>query len=142
MKSRFLIIALILLAFVSCNKEDDLDEIFTGRFKVTGYRYNGTCDNTNLKEMNKSMDIYWISFSGETFSGMLVDGVTFNGTWKADSETREMSMKISNEVMHPTELCRFVTNIIKNATRYSGDHNVLTIYQDSNNYIDLNSGLQ
>ncbi len=140
MKTRLLILVTVMLALCSCNKSDDLDEIFSGKFKITGYRVNGQWDNEKLKELNKSMDNYWIIFSGGTFNGMLIENIPFNGTWKADAESRSMKMTVGEIPVYPSELSRFVINILKNATSYSGDHNVLRIQQDNNNYIDLNSG--
>ncbi len=129
------------MAVCSCNKNDDLDEIFSGRFKITSYRYNGTFENGKLTELNKSRDNYWIFFSGGTLNGMLTNGVVFNGTWQADPESRDMKVRVSDIATYPSELSRYVINILRNATSYSGDHNVLRIYQDKNNYIDLDSGI-
>ena len=129
------------MAFCSCNKNDDLDEIFSGRFKITSYRYNDIYDNGKLTELNKTRDNYWVSFSGGTLNGMLTNGVGFNGTWQADPESRDMKVRISDIATYPSELSRYVINILRNATSYSGDHNVLTIKKDNKNYIVLDSGI-
>ncbi len=139
MKQAIFILATLLL-MCGCNKEDDLSEIFSGRFKITGYRYNGVCENDKLKEMNKNLNLYCITFSGNTFTGILNEGETFNGSWTAIPVSREFRVGMNGAVPTSTELGRMVINILNNASGYSGDHNVMRIYQDKSNYIDLDSG--
>ena len=51
MKRIWLLGAIIMtLMMAGCNKDDDLGNIFNGKFKITSYRYNGTYEMEKLKE--------------------------------------------------------------------------------------------
>ena len=141
MKRIWLLGAIIMtLMMAGCNKDDDLGNIFNGKFKITSYRYNGTYEMEKLKEMNKNMNVYCITFSGNTFTGELNAGRFISGKWSADASNRDFKMEMDEAIPTPTELSRMIVNIMKNASGYSGDHNVVRIYSDDKNYIDLDSG--
>ena len=136
------IILIVCLLLVACNKEDDVSEIFDGhRFKITGLTYNGQKVVKDVKEFYAGENTYWIAFSQLTFSGVLEAGVTIEGSWSADGKSRKLTMRITSpkNVDNVSDLCGKVFNIIKNATEYSGDKNVLQIKKDNSAYIELSS---
>lgn len=130
-----------ILAF-SCDKEDDIAEIFDGqRFKITGLTYNGIKSVKEVKEFYESDNIYWITFSSQTFHGTLQAGTDIEGAWTAEGKSRQMSMSFSNSTSTDgmSELCRLVYITLRGATSYSGDRNVIRIYKDNNTYVDMSS---
>ena len=136
------IILTLCLLLTACSKEDDISEIFEGnRFKITGLTYNGQKVVKEVKEFYAGDNVYWISFSQLAFSGVLEAGVQIEGSWSANGKNRELTMRVSSpkNVDNTSDLCGKVYNIIKNATEYSGDKNVLKIKKDNNTFIELNS---
>lgn len=136
------IILTLCLLLSACNKEDDISEIFEGnRFKITGLTYNGQKVVKDVKEFYAGDNVYWISFSQLAFTGVLEAGVPIEGSWSADGKSRELTMRVTSpqNVDNVSDLCGKVFNIIKNATEYSGDKNVLQIKKDNRSYIELSS---
>lgn len=133
---------LIIMVLTGCNKEDDLSQIFSGTFKITSYRYNHQYDNEKIRELNQNLDLYCITFTGNTFALILNADTRVSGTWYADAESREMRMTLDTDVQTTSELARMIKNIIKNASSYKGDHNVVRIYESSSNFIDIDSGVK
>ena len=135
-----IVIMVASIGLCGCNKSDDLDTIFEGRFKITSYRHNAQYENDLLKELNNSKDVYYIVFSGKTFSGMLSEGTSIAGTWDASGSDRTFHIDLTSTNNSDNKLNRMIINILKNATAYSGDHNVVRIKQDNENFIDMSSG--
>lgn len=136
------IILTVCLLLAACSKEDDINEIFNGnRFKITGLTYNGQKTVKDVKEFYAVDDTYWIAFSQMTVTGVLQPGMTVEGTWKADGSNRQLTINLTSpkNANGATDICNKVFNILKNATSYSGDRNVLRIKRDSNTYIELSS---
>ena len=131
-----------LTAMSSCDKEDDVTEIFSGRkFKITGLTYNGTKVISDVSQFYESENTYYIMFNALTFTGVLQSGITIEGTWKADGETRSFSMAFGSatSLTGAGVMCNNVYNVLRNATSYSGDKNVIRIIKDRDTYIDLSS---
>lgn len=130
------------MLLTACSKEDDVTEIFSGnRFKITGLTYNGQKTVKDVKEFYEVDDTYWIAFTQLAFTGMLQSGIKIEGSWKADGSSRELSLNITSpkNADGTSDICSKVFNILKNATSYSGDKNVLRIKKDNSSYIELSS---
>jgi len=149
MKSRLLrhietvmLIFVCMMAMSSCDNEDDVTEIFSGRrFKITGLTYNGTKINSEVSQFYEGENTYYILFNALTFTGVLQSGTIIEGTWKADGDTRSLSMTFGNNtsLTGANAMCNNVYNVLRNATSYSGDKNVIRIIKDKDTYIELSS---
>ena len=123
-----LIMAFAVILTAGCGKEDDIDEIFIGNtWYVRSAMLNGT--SLSQKEMNSlydSDDSYWIYFDQTTFSG------------KKKKKNGDISFHITSEVnMNANTTSRTIYTIIKNASYYKGDSNVLRIYMDKDSYVSF-----
>ncbi len=125
-----------------CDNEDDIDELFIGKtWYIRGATFNGTSINgENVKELYAVPNTYKISFSSGTFNGTLVSGSSFRGIWHADGKSRNLTLKIQQQSgIEINRLSQQIFDVINNATRYSGDSNVMQIYKDNTNFILLSS---
>ncbi len=141
MKQIGIILSLCML-LAACSREDDVNEIFVGnRFKITGLTYNGQKTVKDVKEFYEVNDTYWISFSQMTVTGVLQSGMVVEGTWSADGSNRQLTIHLTSptNANGASDICNKVFNILKNATSYSGDSNVLRIKRDNSTYIELSS---
>lgn len=131
-----------LFTLSSCDKDDDIDEIFNGRrFKVTGITYNGQKTISEVSQLYESANTYYIVFNSLTFQGVLQAGTIIEGTWKANGNSRSFSMTFSNitDLTGANAMCNNVYNVLRNATSYSGDKNIIRIIKDKDTYIELSS---
>ncbi len=131
-----------LFTFTSCDSDDDISEIFNGhRFKVTGITYNGQKAISDVSQFYESDNTYYIVFNSLTFQGVLQAGTIIEGTWKADGDSRSFSMTFSNttDLTGANAMCNNVYNVLRNATSYSGDKNIIRIIKDKDTYIELSS---
>ena len=134
-----LITCLLLLA---CSTDDDIEEIFIGnRFKITGLTYNGQKTVKDVKEFYEVNDTYWIAFSQSTITGVLQPWMMIEGTWNANGKNRELTIDLISpkNANGASDICSKVFSIIKNATSYSGDKNVLRIKRNGDSFIELSS---
>lgn len=136
-----LMIVAVVGCLFSCSKEDDIDEIFNGRFKITSYRCNAQYESEMFNELYKT-NTYYLVFSGRTFTGCLNEGNFISGTWQADGENQNVKIGIKEGRNNDTQLSHIIYNILNNATNYSGDHNVIRIKQDDDNFIDISSDFE
>ena len=130
------------LLLLACNTDDDIEEIFIGnRFKITGLTYNGQKTVKDVKEFYEVNDTYWIAFSQSAITGVLQPGMTIEGTWNANGKNRELTIDLISpkNANGASDLCSKVFSIIKNATSYSGDKNVLRIKRNGDSFIELSS---
>lgn len=134
------IVAVTAVLAISCNKEDDIDEIFIGN---TWYVRSAVLNGTSLsqKEMNSlydSDDSYWLYFDQMTFSGKMDAPSSYSGTWSVDAKNGKISFHVTNENnMNANNTSRTIYTIIKNASYYKGDSNVLRIYMDKDSYVSF-----
>lgn len=132
---------------MSCNNEDDVAEIFTGKvWKLNRLNQSGTSGQflsglwDNEASYNSSMnsfyatDNYVIEFtlsgtndSGGTFEARGIRA-TVTGTWNADGEshTLTLSPKVNSSETDP--LAREFIRGLQQVTRYEGDSGSLVIY--------------
>lgn len=134
------IMAITIVLAASCNKEDDIDELFIGN---TWYVRSAVLNGTSLsqKEMNSlydSDDSYWIYFDQMTFSGKMDAPSNFSGTWAVDAKNGKISFHVTSENnMNANNTSRTIYTIIKNASYYKGDSNVMRIYMDKDSYVSF-----
>ena len=130
------------LLLLACSTDDDIEEIFIGyRFKITGLTYNGQKTVKDVKEFYEVNDTYWIAFSQSAITGVLQPGMTIEGTWNANGKNRELTIDLISpkNANGASDICSKVFSIIKNATSYSGDKNVLRIKRNGDSFIELSS---
>ena len=130
------------LLLLACSTDDDIEEIFIGnRFKITGLTYNGQKTVKDVKEFYEANDTYWIAFSQSAITGVLQPGMTIEGTWNANGKNRELTIDLISpkNANGASDICSKVFSIIKNATSYSGDKNVLRIKRNGDSFIELSS---
>ena len=135
--------AIVLMACLtlSCDKSDDVTEIFTGhQFKITGITLDGIKVVKEVSEFYAG-NVYWLTFSEQALHGVLQADVTIDGSWQASGNDRRLSISIARPTGTDgmSDLCRKVFGVLRGATAYSGDKNVLRIYKTTDTYIDLSS---
>lgn len=137
----FLIVLFPVLIATSCSNSDDLDAIFYGKtWYIHGVTINGKKVVSGIKEIYEHPGTYQINFTSSTFNGTLASGSTVSGNWKADGKEHTFHMDfIQDTGVNNTELSANIYQILKNATSYSGDVNILKISMDKNNFIELSS---
>ncbi len=141
-KAAFLLSAVwaLLTVAVSCDSEDDIDEIFIGHtWKITGATINGQgLESDDITALYTTAGTYELTFSASTFNGTLVAGSSISGSWSADGHDKSFSMhfsKAENTTTPPLTVNLY--NILRQSTSYDGDSHVLRIKQDSNNFVRL-----
>lgn len=146
LKVNKILIIMSCLLLVSCNNKDDIDEIFTGKiWYIHGACFNGVRLNSEIKAFYEEKNSYFLSFSASSnftsssFSGKFSTGSDFSGTWLANGSSRMLTLQVYRQPPLSTTLDRNLYTVLKNIKKYSGDSNVLTLYQDDDNYILFNS---
>lgn len=141
MKFSTLVIVAMLSLFVSCDKEDDIDEIFcNGMFQITGMTYNGIKTVKDVSEFYKQENTYRIKFNKQTFQGTLQAGSHIEGIWNADGTTHFFSMQFgsnTNVTNSNNAIQQKIYQILSGARKYSGDSNVLKIHDDKDSFVEL-----
>ena len=137
----FMCTVLTLMSMLSCDNEDDIGTIFTGKtWYMTGGEINGTpITGEELKNIYAVPESYLIYFSPDkSFTGILVFGSSFSGTWTANGKNNSMTLNFNKfENVNGSALSTNIFNILKVTTSYSGDENNIKIKEDSHNYIRL-----
>ena len=100
---------------------------------------NGVKMVKEVSELYGSDNIYCLTFNSKTFQGTLAAGIPVEGIWTADGKKQTIQLNFSNKVNvnNSSELCRKVFNILKDATSYKGDKNVMRIKKDNETYIEM-----
>lgn len=138
-----MVLLMLMPLFLSCDKEDDIDDIFIGKtWYVTGATINGTSiTGDDIKSLYVSPSSYMIYFSSDnTFNGILAAGSHISGSWNADGKKQKMSMSFAkSENVNVTTLSSNIYNVLKDATSYSGDVNNIQIKEDHKNFVRFTS---
>lgn len=140
-KKAFLLLChcVFILAFSSCDSEDDISSIFVGRtWYVSGGDINGVqISGDDLKGIYSSSSAYMLFFASDySFSGTLVEGSSVAGTWKADGKKNSLSLNFTkSDNVNGSSLSANIYNILKSATSYDGDENNIKIKEDNKNFI-------
>lgn len=150
-KGTIFFIILLLPLIISCDKSDDLSDIFLSKtWKMNyiatgsiGKPWNYTFDDVtadNLNEYTSQTKTFTLAFSGAqdgsnisgSFSGN--GSLSVTGTWKADGKSNSFSTQVSSG--SPAEstdiLAQKILYGITNVKSYKGDENNLFLYFDYN----------
>ena len=132
----FTLLATSLLC-ASCQKEDDISELFEGKtwYITNGYIQGRQLVGDDIKTLCAAPTAFQISFSQSTFIGTLNDGNTVTGKWEANGKTKAFSLSIRQEASTSTQLEGLIYNTLKKIIRYEGDTNIMKFYADDANYI-------
>ena len=130
----------LLTCLFSCNRDDDFDALFYGRtWYMLGAKINGQVLNSEVKGFYAyGSEAYQISFTANTFIGTLSSGVTFAGNWTGDKSKRTLEFNVTQQPTTSLTFDKNIFGILKSVAYYKGDENVMTIYADEDNYINLN----
>lgn len=130
----------------ACDNDDDIDAIFYGKtwYIVGGYINGQPFTSDDIKQLyptgGASANQYVINFATQTFSGKLIAGSSFSGTWSADANSRKFTMNFTQTSnIFSNTLDKNIYEILSNATSYSGDENVMQINSSKGSYISFNS---
>lgn len=142
-----LLLLLFPLFFASCNAEDDVIEIFTGKtWKLTFIATEGSYEQVDFWSGNeaarkKSMEelaksgTFILNFNGDEINGVVEGEMTgrgisssITGTWRADGGTRELTLGARTTGSESDMLGKAFLTGIQNAQSYSGDSKNLFIY--------------
>lgn len=143
-----LLLAAVLPLLGSCDREDDVMEIFTGKtWKLSYIALEGTNEpydfwgeNTTAKENSLKALAQTNSFTlefegvaqGETVSGNFnarVIRASIEGTWQADGKERTFTTaRVSQNGQETDVLAQAFLRGLQNAFRYEGDADNLFIY--------------
>jgi len=135
----FTCLTLSLCMAAACDDEDDIGSIFSGKtWYVSGGEINGNpIVGDNLKSIYAVASTYMIYFSADqSFTGVLAQGSSIAGTWKANGKNNSMTLQFSkSDNVNASALSNNIYNVLKDAKSYSGDENNIMIKEDSHNYI-------
>lgn len=134
----FLYLLLLALTLTACNNEDDLDDIFVGKtWYMNGATINGLKLNSEISNFytDAGEGAYYITFSSQTFQGMLSAGVNFSGTWTADGKNQSITLNISNKPATTTTFDKQIYNILSATTSYKSGADFLQLKQDNQNLV-------
>ena len=132
--------AFILLTLTACSREDDIEEIFTGKtWYMSGAKINGLELNSEVSNFytNAGEGAYYITFSSSTFNGELSDGNTFAGTWSADGKHQTVSLRFTTLPNSDTTFDQQLRSILTSIRSYSSGAYFLQLKQDGSNIIYL-----
>ena len=127
------------LCLTACRQEDDIEEIFTGKtwYITSGCVQGHPLAGDDIKTLCQDSQAYLVSFSQDTFTGVLSSGTTYSGTWEADGKSRSFSLAVRQEATPQSQLDRHIYNTLRGTVRYEGDTNIIHLYADDANYITL-----
>lgn len=133
MKNIIIKTALIILAtisFASCNKEDDIQEIFIDRIWTLTFIQEG---KEHFVPQNNTA--YIMLFKGNTFTLTTPADATITGNWQADGDSRTFrcsNIRTSGNITND-DIAKRMRNMLQNAVSYNGDANYLQIIVQQGN---------
>ncbi|MDE6722094.1 MAG: DUF4847 family protein [Bacteroidaceae bacterium] len=133
-------IGLVLLTCTACENEDDIDEIFIGKtWYMNGGTISGKKLNSDIRNFytDAGTNAYYITFSSQTFKGMLTNGDSFAGTWTADGKKQTLKLKMTETPTASTPFDKQIYHIIANATSYRSGADFLQLKKDGENVLLL-----
>lgn len=153
------LLALMLLALTnSCNNEDDVIKILTGKnWKLSrmtskgssipfyqGLWSNEAAQKKSLEALGKEGN-FIIEFKGSEIDGV-ISGVSFSargisatlsGQWNADGKSNSMSIQASQSGTESDPLAKAFIAALLNVYKYEGDVNSLTLYYKDGNTVKV-----
>ena len=141
----YLLLTLPLL--LSCNNEDDINEIFiSGTWNVGNFYNGGDWNKTNdgarptftKEEDIRALNALTISFLKDgQLQGQIATG-PFTGKWAANGEDRTISITQLKYNGSPSGKSKEFMEALKNAAYYKGDSNYLKLApQEKKSYVQL-----
>ena len=133
-------LGLVLLAYTACDREDDIDEIFVGKtWYMNGATISGNKLNSDVRNFytDAGTNAYYITFSSQTFKGMLTNGDSFSGTWSANGKKQTIKMKTTQTPTASTPFDKQIYYIITGATSYKSGADFLQLKKDGDNVLML-----
>lgn len=146
-------LTLILPTLSSCNNEDDVIDIFTGRtwklsrFTIAGstapfppdFWQNEASYNTSMTAFREPNN-FIITFSSKEENGynqkeISAQGIkaTLNGSWNADGKTNTFSIKVKQTSTESDPLAKAFIAGLQTTYKYEGDSQSLILYFKYNN---------
>lgn len=123
------------LVMSACDSGDDLTEIFMNKtWKLSFFTEGGT--------LTDAKDGYNIQFYENTFAATTPTGAEIVGYWEADNESRDFrcsQVRVSKGNISNDATATKMEQILRNATSYSGDANVLIISQNTTTYMQFHN---
>jgi hypothetical protein len=141
----WLMICLLVPLLAACSSEDSIEGIFINKVwrlsTIMEGSKNGSIyasDSEEQKTISESeAGCFTISFLPNTFSVRTLKN-SYNGTWEVDGKKQSISFSFTNLTTDPSDVVsKRMINIMKNAVKYSGDSNTLTIQPQSGAYLLL-----
>ena len=132
-----LILLLLPLMLVSCDKGDDLREIFLSHTWSLAFIKEGT----QIKSPAKN-SAYTLKFYDTTFTFTTKSGTTITEYWQADSKERTFrcsQVRVSSGSVAGDSIAMKAENIFKNARDYEGDSNALKLMIQKNNFMQFHN---
>lgn len=135
-----MICTLLCLCLTSCDRGDDINDLFAGR---TLYFTSAVVGGRNLavtypKTFYASESLYNITFTDNEFVIILSEGNMVRGNWTADGKKRTLTMTTSIKRIEHNEMDLVLyNNVLSRISYYKGDATFLTIYADDGNKLVL-----
>ena len=137
-KTKIILPLLLLpLMLISCNKSDDLREIFLSHSWSLAFIKEGT----QIKSPAKN-SAYTLKFYDTTFTFTTKSGTTITGYWQADSKERTFrcsQVKVSSGSVAGDRIAMKADSIFRNARDYEGDSNALKIMIQKNHFMQFHN---
>ena len=138
MKTKIILPLLLLpLVLLSCDKGDDLREIFLSHSWSLAFIKEGTQITSPTKN-----SAYTLKFYDTTFTFTTKSGTTITGYWQADSKERTFrcsQVRVSSGSLAGDSIAIKAENIFKNARDYEGDSNALKIMIQKNSFMQFHN---
>ena len=133
-------LALTLLTLTACSREDDIEEIFTGKtWYMNGAIINGMRLNSDVTNFytDAGEGAYYITFSGSTFNGELSDGNVFSGTWSANGKNQTITLQFTTSPNADTVFDQQLRSVLTSISNYSSGADFLQLKKDGHNVLFL-----
>lgn len=129
------LLLLTLLAVTSCDKGDDLDEIFLNRKWTLSFFKEG-------KNITPVKGNYTITFQENTFSVATPAKAIIEGYWNADSKKHTFdctNVRVTSGSIAGDTTATKMKSFIEKATSYGGDANALQIKIQDNAFMQFHN---
>lgn len=125
-----------LFSLASCERTDDIDEIFYGKtWYMNGGTLNGKGMNTDVKSFYETLDSYYIIFTPNTFKGKMANDAPFSGKWTVDGKKHEITLYFDSKPTVHSDLDQQIYDVLKSAKEYESGATFLFIRQDRSNIV-------
>ena len=135
MKTKIILPLLLLpLVFLSCDKGDDLREIFLSHSWSLAFIKEGTQITSPAKN-----SAYTLKFYDTTFAFTSKSGTTITGYWQADNKKRTFRCWKVEGNTDGDMIAKKAKNIFKNARNYGGDSTALLIISQNDSIMQFHN---